>query len=362
MTNYKLMTSKFVSYFILIFCTLITILPLFWMAYSSFKSNEEITRDIYAFPKELFWNNDDKYVIIKDSISLVRPYNTKKDTRERLIIESTTISSGKKVMVYYLIKDKLPEKISRLNIGDTFYLRELPLSMRIRVSWQTAWFNYRAAFEKGGLGLKFLNSILYTVVSTFLIVILGLMIAFGLTKFNYKKISLFIMGFIGLGYLISQQSVIIPLFLMMSSLNLTDTHIGIILVYTAFGLPLAVLLMTQFMKGLPNSLIESAEIDGSNMINIFIKIISPMCIPVVVTVIIFSALGIWNEFLLVLVLASSKATKSLPVGVYSFTSIVASQLGWQMAALVIATFPTIIAYLIFQKQLNQNVVGGAIKG
>ena len=188
------------------------------------------------------------------------------------------------------------------------------------------------------------------------------MIGFALSKMQFKKLSIFFLSLIGLGYLISIQSVIIPLFLMLTSVNLTDTHLGIILVYTAFGLPLAVLLITQFIRGLPDSLIESAYMDGASVFRTFGSIIVPMSTPVIITVSIISALGIWNEFLLVLVLASSEFTKSLPVGVYSFTSLMGTQLGWQLAALVIATVPAMAVYLAFNRRLTQGVVTGALKG
>jgi len=87
-----------------------------------------------------------------------------------------------------------------------------------------------------------------------------------------------------------------------------------------------------------------------------------MTIPVIITISIVNALGIWNEFLLVLVLASSEATKSLPVGVFSFSSLTSQQLGWQLAALVIAVVPAMAVYFAFSKQLTQGVVGGAVKG
>ena len=191
---------------------------------------------------------------------------------------------------------------------------------------------------------------------------LGLMVGFGTTKFPFPKISGIILAVIGFGYLISQHQLIIPLFLMFSKLGLTDTRIGIILAYTAFGLPVSVLLCSQYMRGLPSSLIESARMDGATTFRTFISIMVPMCKPVVVTVGILSALGIWNEFLMVLVLASTEATKSLPVGVFSFSSLTGTQLGWQLAALVVATLPTMIIYFIFQKQLTKGVVGGAVKG
>lgn len=354
--------GKVLAYFVLVSWALITILPLFWMTYSSFKSNAELTQNIYSFPKALFDNKEDEYVVIPPQLNVVPDYDVEKDTRERLIIESTSISPGRRLMVHFLVKEDMPAEIANLQPEDTLRLSQLPLSTRVEISIKTMFFNYISAFQRGGLVGKFINSVIYAGVSTFLINLFGLMMAYALSKMVFKKLSYVIMGTVGLGYLISPHSVIIPLFLMLTSVNLTDSHFGIIMVYTAFGLPLAVLLEAQFMRGLPNSLIESAFMDGAGTFRMFRSVIVPMCAPVIVTVSIISALGIWNEFLLVLVLASSEFTKSLPVGVYSFSSLTSTQLGWQLAALVIATAPAMIVYFIFQNRLAQGVVGGAVKG
>jgi len=289
-------TGRIISYFVFISWTLITILPLFWMTYSSLKSNEELTRDIYAWPHDLFDNYDDEYIVIPPQLNVIPDYDPDVDKRERLIIESTTIAPTRRLMVYFLVKEDLPSTIANLKVGDTLILSQLPSKMRMKISWSTMWFNYTSSFIRGG------------------------------------------------------------------SVNLTDTHLGIILVYTAFGFPLAVMLATQFMRGLPDSLVESAYIDGASVFRTFIAIILPMCTPVIITISIMSTLGIWNEFLLVLILASSEFTKSLPVGVYSFSSLTSTQLGWQLAALVIATAPAMVVYFIFNRRLSLGVVGGAVKG
>ncbi|MDC7234338.1 MAG: carbohydrate ABC transporter permease [Spirochaetales bacterium] len=354
--------GSILSYIVFITWTLITIIPLGWMFYSSFKSNEELTRDIYALPHDLFNNYDDEYVVVAPSLNIVPDYDTKTDTRERLIIESTTISPTRRLMMHFRVKEDLPSEIAGRQPGDIVVVNELPDKMQKTIHRKTIWFNYRSAIQRAGLGGKFINSIIYAGVSTFLIVIFGCMIAFAISKMQFKMLSRIVVGIIGLGYLLSINSVIIPLFLLLSSVGLTDTHLGIILVYVAFGMPLSVLLSTQFMRGLPSSLVESAYIDGATAFRTFWSIIIPMTVPVIITISIISALGIWNEFLLVLVLSSSDFTKSLPVGVYSFTSLTSQQLGWQLAALVIATIPVMVVYFSFNKQITKGVVAGAVKG
>lgn len=358
----KSLVGRIFSYIVFISWTLITVVPLLWMAYSSFKSNEELVRDIYAFPKDLFENANDEYVVIPRSLNVVLDYNPETDTRERLIIESTTIAPTRRLLVHFLVKSELPPEIASLQPGAKIVVNQLPPKMQRKIWWDTALFNYKAAFKRGGLGAKFINSTVYATTATFFIVLFGLMIGFALSKMSYPKLSALIGALIGLGYLISINSVIIPLFLMLTSIKLTDTHLGVILAYTAFGLPMAVMLSTQFIRGLPDSLIESAYMDGATVFRMFVSIIVPMTTPVVVTIAIMNILGIWNEFLLVLVIASSEFTKSLPVGVFSFSSLQSTQLGWQLAALVIAVLPAMLIYFMFSKRLMSGVVGGAIKG
>ena len=95
--------GKIISYIVFISWTLITILPLFWMTYSSLKSNEELTRNIYAFPHDLFDNYDDEYIVIPPQLNVIPDYDPDVDKRERLIIESTSISPTRRLMVYFLI-------------------------------------------------------------------------------------------------------------------------------------------------------------------------------------------------------------------------------------------------------------------
>lgn len=354
--------SQAASYAVFIGWALITILPLLWMGYSSFKTNEELTRDMFKLPNVLVNSGEHEFVVIERSLNVRLPYNPNIDTRERLIIESTSIAPARRLLVFFLLKEELPPHLASMQPGDTLLVQDLPGHMRRHVRFRMFFYNYINAWQRGTMGQKFLNSIIYSVGSTFLIVLLSLMIGFAITKLGLKKLSTVVAVLIGLGYLISINSVIIPLFLMLSSIGLTDTHLGIIMVYTAFGLPLAVMLCSQFIKGIPDSLIESAYMDGATVWKMFLGIIVPMTTPVIVTVSIISALGIWNEFLLVLVLASSSATVSLPVGVYSFSSQTSAQLGWQLAALVIAALPVMIVYFSFHSRITQGVVAGAVKG
>ena len=375
--------AKPISYFIFILWTVITLIPLIWMLYSSFKTNEELNRDIYSLPRDLLSVSENFYDVVPPQTNIVYPNGLLeslgiKSTKQRdeinekiIILESPTIGGHKRIMVHFIKRSYIPEgsltfdgkdlKNIQPGTGVQVKCSDLPKSIQMKIGWNTLWWNFTSAWVRGELGKGFINSIIYTVASTFLVVLLGLMLGYGTTKFKFKKIAAAVSAIIALGYLLDINQLIVPLFLMLTKLGLTDTHIGIIMVYTAFGLPMAVMLSSTYIKGLPDSLVESAYIDGATPFRTFISIIVPMTVPVIVTISIMTALGIWNEFLLVLVMASKETTKSLPVGVYSFSSRTGIQLGWQIAALVIATIPVLVAYFAFQKKLAEGVAGGAIK-
>ena len=381
--------AKPLSYFIFILWTLITIAPLFWMTYSSFKTNEELTKDIYSWPKELFIAKQKNLDVVEPQTNIMYPKGMleklgivnklgKGDTKNKtainnaiIILESPNIGAHKRIKVHFILRDKIPDgwktsdgrdlKTIQPGVDVQIKCSDLPKKFQAKINWETIWWNYTSAWQRGELGMKFINSLIYTIISTFLVVILGLMLGYGTTKFKYKKTSAIIAALIGLGYLLDVNQLLVPLFLMLTKLGLTNTHIGIILVYTAFGLPMSVMLSSTYIRGLPYSLVESAYIDGATPFRTFMSIVVPMTVPVIVTIAIMTGLGIWNEFLLVLVMASKEATKSLPVGIFSFSSRTGLQLGWQIAALIIATAPVLVVYFIFQKQLAEGVAGGAIK-
>jgi raffinose/stachyose/melibiose transport system permease protein len=220
--------------------------------------------------------------------------------------------------------------------------------------------NYTNAWSIGKLGDYFLNSIIYTVGTTFFVIIFGLMASFGFAKIKYKITGFFLGTFI-IGILITLQSILIPLFLMERVVGLSGTRIGIILPYIGISLPLAVYLGTEYIKAIPDAIMESAQIDGAGYIKTFFGIVLPMTTPVASTIGIMTALTIWNEFMFVFVLSGSDATKSLPVGILSFSGAMSTEYGMQYAALMIGLLPILTVYLIFRNRITKGVVGGSLK-
>ena len=155
----------------------------------------------------------------------------------------------------------------------------------------------------------------------------------------------------------------VPLFLQLNTMNLLDNLTAMSLVYAVFRFPFSIFLLVGFMKGIPIAYEEAAQIDGCSRIRILISIIIPMAKPGIVTVGMLSAMAYWNEYPLALVLIQSEEKKTLPVGLANLYEVQQYATDWSalFAALIIVLVPTILIYLLGQKQLIGGVGMGGIK-
>jgi len=236
--------------------------------------------------------------------------------------------------------------------------------MRIsKLAFPTRWFyqNYTIAWRDANFTLLTTNSIIYTGVSVIAIIVLSFMAGFAFAKLPSKITPVLHSTFI-VGILITLNCIMVPLFIMMRAVGLYNTRLGVLVCYIGIGLPMAVYLATEYIKGIPDEVIESARIDGAVYLRIFGSIILPMAAPVATTVAILTSTGTWNEFMFINILVSSDRYKSLPVGINMFSGSLATDYGKQFAALVIGMTPMIIFYVIFRKQITKGVSAGAVKG
>lgn len=231
-----------------------------------------------------------------------------------------------------------------------------PLALPTNPTFQ----NFVTVWIEGHLGIAFVNSIIYTGIATTFIVILAMAAGYAFAKFNYRITGFFYMFFI-LGLLVVVHSVLVPLFVMETKLNIDNTRFGVILPYIAFGLPFAVYLATSYIKGIPNALVEAAIIDGASYLDIFWHVILPVSRPIVTTMTIFAFLANWNEFVLVFTLTSKTHLRSLPVGINAFAGGMITDFGLRFASLSIGVMPIIIFYLFFRRQIAKGFAGAAVK-
>jgi len=221
--------------------------------------------------------------------------------------------------------------------------------------------NYVNAWNTANIGTYFFNSIFVSILSIILTVVLGSAAAFVLAKFSFKLRGTIMLLFT-IGMLIPLQAVLVPLFSQMREIHLLDTPWSLIIVYTAFGLPLSIFLMESFMESFPDSIIEAALIDGSSVLRIFTVLVMPLTKPVIATVTILTFLNNWKEFSFALVFINSENLKTLPLGLYNFLGAYTADYAGLMAALMIATIPTFVLYLILKDQVIDGMTAGAIKG
>lgn len=221
-------------------------------------------------------------------------------------------------------------------------------------------YNYTESWAKGHLGTALINSFIYTISATVSTMLLAMAAAFGLTKFSFKSTKFFTSAF-ALGLMISVHAVIIPLFQLEAKLGITNTRLGVIIPYIAFDLPLSVMIAVSYVRGIPNAIIESAEIDGAKYRYVFWMMIMPLSVPVIATMVILSFLRHWNEFLFVFVFTTKLALKSLPVAITQFAGRMNIDYGLQYASLVVGVLPMILFYIVFHAQLIRGFGEGALK-
>lgn len=221
-------------------------------------------------------------------------------------------------------------------------------------------YNYTESWAKGHLGTALINSFIYTISATVSTMLLAMAAAFGLTKFSFKSTKFFTSAF-ALGLMISVHAVIIPLFQLEAKLGITNTRLGVIIPYIAFDLPLSVMIAVSYVRGIPNAIIESAEIDGAKYRYVFWMMIMSLSVPVIATMVILSFLRHWNEFLFVFVFTTKLALKSLPVAITQFAGRMNIDYGLQYASLVVGVLPMILFYIVFHAQLIRGFGEGALK-
>lgn len=225
------------------------------------------------------------------------------------------------------------------------------------------WENYVNAWIEASIGKYFINSLFVTATSVFFILLLSSMVAYVLTRFRFLGNSFVFYYFLG-GLMIPTFLGIVPLFLLLKDLRLLDNFIGLILVYIAYSLPFSIFILTPFFKSLPHELAEAAIIDGCSDFAVFWRIILPLAKPGLITVGIFNFLGIWNEYILALVIISSGELRTLPLGIANLYMVQHYQADWGtlFAGLTIVMVPTLIVYIIFSKKLTSGITLGALKG
>ena len=223
------------------------------------------------------------------------------------------------------------------------------------------WSNYTSAMNTGNMGLYFVNSVLVTTASIAISIAAAMMATYALTRIKWKMAG-FTNAFFMLGLTIPLQASIVPVYVVLSKLHWLNHYSTLIIPYAAFTLSMSILICTGFMVDIPYDLDEAARIDGCGLWGTFMRIIVPLLKPAYATIGIYAFLQCWNEFMFANVFISDSQHRTLPVGIKALSGAYTTDWGPIGAALVIATFPTLIIYIFLSRKIQDSFIAGAVKG
>ena len=222
--------------------------------------------------------------------------------------------------------------------------------------------NYRTALTENDLVQSAVNSFKVALITALLTTAIGLPAAYVLARRRG------LLSRLGLGWILLSQMfplilIIIPLFLLLRDLSLTDSHIGLILVYMVWALPFILWMLQSYVRGIPHDLEEAATVDGATRRQILVGIIAPLLAPGIVVTTLFAFITAWNEFFFALVLLQTPDLTTLPVKLARFVGIEGIvRLGPLAASALLATLPSLVLFTIIQRWLTRGLLSGAVKG
>jgi raffinose/stachyose/melibiose transport system permease protein len=220
--------------------------------------------------------------------------------------------------------------------------------------------NFLTAFESGGLLLAFTNTLIISAGTVLLVLILAAMASYPLAR-NPSRFNRGIkMGILSI-MMIPALSLLVPLYVLLLRMGAISKYRGIIPVHIAFNLPLAIYMFSNFISVIPKELDETALIDGCNVYSIFYRIIIPLLKPVIVSVIILTAVPVWNDYQYSLYFLQNPAMKVITLTMASFFAITGSDPHVAAAAALLVIVPIAGLYIVLQKYFIKGMIDGAIK-
>ena len=228
-------------------------------------------------------------------------------------------------------------------------------------SFEFSLYNYYEVFNTYPIATYMKNSLILAILACVFAVTIGTLIAYGLshTRFRFKTQTTV---FIFLIRLIPGMAVMIPLFLIFSSLGLTNTYPGLILAHTTMSIPLVVIIMLGYLSDFPKELLDAAYIDGCNRFSVIYYIVIPLIRPGLAVVAIFTFIGSWNNFDVSLILGYMPEYKTMPVGLAGMNNRYGMLWNHIAAAGAVYIVPTVILAIVLSKYVISGLTAGAIKG
>ena len=223
--------------------------------------------------------------------------------------------------------------------------------------------SYQGLFSAAPFGLYYRNSIIMTVVSVPILTITAALAAYAFARVRFPLRTPIFYLFLA-GTMIPIHVTLIPLFVLMRNIGLLGSVMAMVLPFVGFSLPVSIFILRGFFEQIPLEIEEAARIDGCSTVGIFGRIVAPLARPALVTVIVLSSVGAWNEYLFALTLVSSNSNSlTLPLGITATTSSLGlNKLDQLFAGLTMATLPILIFYFLAQRTITKSLTAGALKG
>lgn len=223
------------------------------------------------------------------------------------------------------------------------------------------WSNYREAWTKGNFGAYFFNSVFYTVSVVAGVVFISSLAAFAFARLDFPGKNLLFYMFL-ITMMIPIPGSFIALYVLLTKLKLVNTRLGYILPQINIGLALAIYLLKTFFEELPKDLEDSAKIDGCGKFGVYWHIAMPLAKPALAVIVVFNAMAVWNEYLLAMLILSSKSLMPLQRGLMVFQGAHITRYPLLMAGITITVIPIVIVYLLMQRHIITGITAGAVKG
>lgn len=234
--------------------------------------------------------------------------------------------------------------------------------MSIPIQWipeNPTWDAYIKVFSKFPFAKTIGNSLFISVSYTLITLLSASMAAFAFAKLQFPGNQLLLGGYLAT-MMIPTQVTMIPLFVVMNRLGLSDTYASVIM--PSIFRPFAVFMLVQQMRTIPNDFLDAARIDGANVFQVFVRVALPLCIPSLATLSITTFMESWNDYLWPLLMLSDKNKMTLPIALSTLNGQYATEYNVLMAGSLISMIPIIIIYVIAQKQFKYGMMAGGIKG
>ena len=221
--------------------------------------------------------------------------------------------------------------------------------------------NYISVFTSKSMLKYMLNSARNTLLAVAVIIIIAFLAGYVLSRYKFRGRGAIYNYFI-MGMLIPIHALLVPMYIQLNGVGLTNHWYTLLIPYIGFGLPISIMLIESYISSIPGELEEAAAIDGCSFTRTLFQIVFPLASPILATVAIIQFFAVWNEFTFALILVNDDSLRTVPVGLTMFKGAYTVDYPRMMAGIMVTMLPVMILYFIFSKRIIEGMVAGAVKG